>query len=150
MLPRNLLKLTANSIGPVKNWETLIFMKFYDFKKLIGPCKKTTKRITFVVLFQGQVYPREHLKQIPAHFGWFSLNNWETSIFLKIYDFQKLIGPCKKTTKRITFVVLFQGQVYPWEHLKHIRGAFRWFFAEQLRNFAFYKNLRFQKTFEPL
>ena len=69
---------------------------------------------------------------------------------MKIYDFQKLIGPCKKTTKRITFVVLFQGQVYPWEHLKQIPGAFRVIFAEQLRNFDFFENLRFPKTFGPL
>ena len=68
---------------------------------------------------------------------------------MKIYDFQNLIGPCKKTTKRIICVVLFQGQVYPWEHKEHIRGAFRRFFAEQLRNFDFYENLRFPKTFGP-
>ena len=48
------------------------------------------------------------------------------------------------------FVVLFQGHVYPCEHCEHIRGAFRWLYAEKLKNFDFYENLRFQKTFGPL
>ena len=59
--------------------------------------------------------------------------------------FKKLFVPCKKTTKRIIFVVLFQGHVYPCEHFECIRGAFC-FFAEKLRNFIFYENLRFQKN----
>ena len=33
---------------------------------------------------------------------------------------------------------------------ERIRGAFRWFYAEKLRNFDFYENLQFQKTFGPL
>ena len=60
---------------------------------------------------------------------------------MEIYDFKKLLGPCKKTTKRIIFVVLFQGHVYQCEHFELIRGAFRWFFAKQWRNLNFYENL---------
>ena len=39
-------------------------------------------------------------------------------------------------------MVLFQGHVYQCEHFEYIHGAFRWFLAEQLRNFKFYENLR--------
>ena len=60
---------------------------------------------------------------------------------MKIYDFKKLLGPCKKLTKQILFVVLFQGHVYQCKHFEHIRGSFRWFFAEQLRNWAMLGNV---------
>ena len=51
---------------------------------------------------------------------------WLRKIFINL----KLFGP---------FVVLFQGHIYPCEHLEHIRGAFRLFFAEKFRNFDFYE-----------
>ena len=58
---------------------------------------------------------------------------------MKIYDFKKLL------TKRIIFVVLFQGHVYPFAHFKRIHGAFRWFSAEKLINSKFYEIYVFKK-----
>ena len=62
----------------------------------------------------------------------------------KIFDFNENLRFQKtyweKRTKRIIFEVIFQGHVYQCEHFEHILGAFRWFFAEQLRNFDFYES----------
>ena len=60
----------------------------------------------------------------------------------KLYEFNNFFT--------VSIVVLFQGHIYRCEHFEHIRISFCWLFAENLRNFNFFENLRFQKNFWAL